>query len=260
MNLLLAVDVGNTSTKIGLYQDEKLPSRWRVATHPVRTSDEISILLNELLASLGMTLDQVEQIAISSVVPQVTMALLAFCQGHLKMDPFLISGDTPTKLTVGYHDPSQLGSDRLVAALAAYERYGAPIIVVNLGTATTVDVVSAQGEFLGGAIAPGITISVEALVERAARLFSVPLEPPGQVIGRNTTQGLQSGIWFGLIGQINGLLSKVREELGDQAEAVVTGGLAETVGPQLEGVRAIDPDLTLEGIRLAWLHNREAGR
>jgi type III pantothenate kinase len=248
MSGLLVVEVGNTRTGIGMADGDQWRWHDRVPTHPFLSSDEVATLIR----GHGTPLEDLSAVAVSSVVPAATESFLVFARQHLQVEPLVVTGETPAPLVNRYANPGQLGSDRWVGAIAAFERYGAPLIVVSLGTATTVDVVSAQGEFLGGAIAPGVVTCAEALSERAAQLFRVPLAAPATALATDTGGCLGAGLWHGSLGQVEGILAAVREELRSPVEAVVTGGLGEVLGPHLTGVRAIEPLLAMEGVRIAW--------
>jgi type III pantothenate kinase len=245
--MLLAVDVGNTQTALCLYRGEALVDHWRLATERSSTADELGVLLGGLLDFEG-----VDGICLSSTVPVLVREwqLLADKWAHA---PLLVVGPgVKTGLPIRYDDPREVGPDRIVNSVAAKTRYGAPVIVVDFGTSTNFDVVSPEGEYVGGVIAPGIEISMDALFARAARLVKVDYAAPQSVIGKTTVAGLQSGLVYGFAGQVDGIVGRIRGELGAEAPAVATGGLADLVAPHAQTIEQVDPYLTLEGLRLVW--------
>ena len=252
---LLAVDVGNTQTVAGIYSRDALKRHWRISTHPRKTSDEWALVLSELMTLNGGSLDKLDGAIISSVVPEATQALEVMCRRTLQVEPMIVGPETPTGVKIMNENPSEVGADRIVNAAAAFRFYGGPAIVVDFGTATTFDVISAAGEYLGGAIAPGIEISLNALFSNAARLSEISLETPKRVIGRDTTESLQSGIVFGYAGQVDTLVRKISVELGpglDKIKIIATGGLADTVIKACGTITVHDPLLTLKGLKLIW--------
>lgn len=256
--MLLAFDVGNTNILLGTYQDEKLINHWRVSTYRERTADEFGILLRNLFQFRNIEFSDISGIAISSVVPQMQSSLREMTQKYFAKDPIVIGPGVKTGMPLRFDNPREVGADRIVNAVAAHAQYGGPIIVVDFGTATTFDLVSQQGEYLGGAIAPGIGISMEALFQRAAKLPRVELVPPPTVVGRNTVNSMQSGILYGFVGQVEGIVGRMRQECAAGAKVVATGGLAPLVGKHTKDVDIIDEFLTLEGLRLIYLRNVES--
>jgi type III pantothenate kinase len=249
--VLLAVDVGNTQTALALYADDGLKDHWRLATEHSSTADELGVLLGGLL-----DFDDVDGICLSSTVPVLLREwdVLASKWAHA---PLLVVGPgVRTGIPIRYDDPREVGPDRIANSVAAKTRYGAPVIVVDFGTSTNFDVVSADGDYVGGVIAPGIEISMDALFARAARLVKVDYAPPPAVIGKTTVAGLQSGLVYGFAGQVDGIVGRIREELGSEARAIATGGLADLVSPHSRTIELVDPFLTLEGLRLIWDLNR----
>jgi type III pantothenate kinase len=253
--VLLAVDVGNTQTVLGLFEGENLVESWRVATEAERTADELAALLADLLELRGLSFDDVSGVCLSSTVPLLARAYQALAERHIEAPVLVLGPGTKTGIPILYDDPREVGPDRIANAVAARERYGAPCIVVDFGTSTNFDVVSPAGEYVGGVLAPGVEISMEALFARAARLVKVDLAEPPSVIGKTTVGGLQSGLVYGFAGQVDGIVERIRGELGAEARAVATGGLADLIAPHARTIETVDPFLTLEGLRLVWQLN-----
>ncbi len=258
--MLLAIDVGNTNTVLGLYrlsgEKPELAAHWRVTTHRSQTVDEYGVLLVNLFEMNGMKASQVSFIIISSVVPPVEGTLRQVCQGYFHTEPLFVEPGIKTGMPVLVDNPAELGADRLVNAIAAFECYGGPCVIVDFGTATTFDVVSAKGEYLGGAIAPGLGISADALFSRAARLGRVDIKRPAKVIGTNTITHLQSGLYFGYIGLVDGILERIMTELGAPAKVIATGGLARQISEDSRYIAEIDDMLTLDGLLILFERNR----
>ena len=274
--MLLALDVGNTNTVLGLYhlsaeppapdapksarseKDRELVAYWRVTTHHTQTSDEYGVLFVNLFQMSGISVDAVHHIIISSVVPPVESTLRTVCEKYFHLQPLFVEPGIKTGMPVLVDNPAELGADRLVNAIAAYERYGGPCIVVDFGTATTFDVISAKGEYLGGAISPGLGISADALFSRAARLGRVDIKRPSKVIGTNTVTHLQSGLYYGYIGLVDGIIERMIKELGTDARVIATGGLARQISEDSRYIAQIDDMLTLDGLRILFDRNRSA--
>jgi type III pantothenate kinase len=248
--MLLAVDVGNTQTVFGLYDGARLTESRRIATDPTATGDELGALLGGLL-----DLGSVDGICLSSTVPALIREYELFAEEWAHAPILVVGPGTKTGIVIRYDDPREVGPDRVMNAVAARERYGAPCIVVDFGTSTNFDVVSADGEYVGGVLAPGIETSMDALFERAARLRKVDFIEPEHVIGKTTVSALQSGLVYGFAGQVDRIVEKIRGELGTDARAVATGGLAELIYPHSRTLERVDPFLTLDGLRLVWERN-----
>jgi type III pantothenate kinase len=248
--MLLAVDVGNTQTVFGLYDGVRLAENWRVATEPERTGDELGVLLGGFL-----DVDALDGICLSCTVPSLVRSYQEFAARWARARLLTVGPGVRTGIPVRYDDPREVGPDRIVNAVAARDRYGAPCIVVDFGTSTNFDVVSPEGEYVGGVLAPGVEISMDALFARAARLFRVDFTEPASVIGKTTASALQSGLVYGFAGQVDEIVTRIRGELGADARAVATGGLAELVAPHARTIERVDSLLTLEGLRLVWDQN-----
>ena len=249
--MLLAIDVGNTSTVFGLFDGAELTDHWRIATERQKSGDELGVLYRGFI-----DLARVRGIALSSTVPQLVRSYGEFAARYTSAELLELGPGVKTGIPVRYDDPREVGPDRIANAVAAAERYGAPAIVVDFGTSTNFDVVSAEGEYVGGVLAPGIEISMDALFARAARLRKIDFVQPETVIGKTTVAALQSGVVFGFAGQVDGIVDHIREELGTKAGTVATGGLADLIAPHARTIERVDPFLTLEGLRLVWDRNR----
>jgi type III pantothenate kinase len=248
--MLLAVDVGNTQTVFGLYDGAELTEHWRIATERNRSGDELGASYKSFL-----DLGRIEGIVLSSTVPQLSRSYAEFAERYTSAELLELGPGVKTGIPVRYDDPREVGPDRIANAVAAADRYGAPCIVVDFGTSTNFDVVSADAEYVGGVLAPGIEVSMEALFERAARLRKVDFIEPASVIGKTTVAALQSGVVYGFAGQVDGIVKAIRGELGEDARAIATGGLAELIYPHATTIERVDPFLTLEGLRLVWERN-----
>jgi type III pantothenate kinase len=249
--MLLAVDAGNTETVFGLYEGPELGERWRIATEAQRTGDELGALLSDFL-----DLGSIDGICLSSSVPRLVREYEHMAERWAKAPLLVLGPGVTTGIAIHYDDPRELGSDRLANAVAARDRFGAPVIVVDFGTSTNFDIVGPDGDFVGGVLAPGIETSMEALFSRAARLVKVDYVEPPHVIGKTTEQALQSGLVYGFAGQVDGIVDAIRRELGAEAKVVATGGLADLISPHSRTVSAVEPFLTLEGLRLIWDRNQ----
>lgn len=259
--MLLAIDIGNTNITLGLYQKEDLFSAWRLATDHERMPDEYGLQLLGLLAQAERAIKDVHAIALASVVPPLTRTFTQACENYLHRDPFVVDAGVRTGLRIRYEDPRySLGADRVADAVAVQHLYGTPACVVDFGTATTFDAISADGEYLGGAISPGIGIAADALFQRTAKLPRVELIRPPSAIGSNTVRAIQSGLIFGYVGLVEGMVARFREELGPEMKVIGTGGLADLIAAETDSIQFVAPWLTLEGMRMIWEMNQEGGR
>jgi type III pantothenate kinase len=258
--MLLAIDVGNTNTVLGVFDGEELRHQWRVSTRRDATTDELGVVVRGLFDTSGIDISAVIDVVLSSVVPAVNQALIEMCRAYMSTDPLVVGGPgVRTGMQIRYDNPREVGADRIVNGLAAFSKYGGPAIVIDFGTATTFDAIAANGDYLGGAIAPGIRISMDALFSRAAKLPLVELTVPRGVegvIGKNTVESMQAGFIFGFVGQIEGIVTRMKVELGDATRVVATGGLAGLIGKHAACIEIVDDRLTLDGLRLIHEMNR----
>lgn len=258
--VLLVIDVGNTNVSLGIYDYERgvgrLSQHWRVSTHREQTSDELVVSLSSLFASEGRETREVTDVILSSVVPPVVPIWERVSSKLFDQPPQIVGPGMRTGMPVRYENPHEVGADRIVNAVAAFEIYGGPIIAVDFGTATTFDCISTRGEYLGGVICPGIHISMEALFERASKLHRVEIARPKSVIGRTTTGALQSGLLYGYAGLVDSMITRIRTELGADAKVIATGGLARRIAEESKEIEQVAPFLTLDGLRLLFEKNR----
>lgn len=253
--MLFVIDIGNTNIVMGVYQGNNLEYHWRISTDTNKTSDELGVLLYQLFEYKGASFKDINAVVISSVVPTIMSAMEIMCEEYIKVKPLIIGPGIKTGLVIKFDNPKEVGADRIVNAVAAIEKYGAPAIVVDFGTATTFDAISPEKYYLGGAITPGIGISMDALFSRAAKLPRVELQKPDSVIGKSTVKCMQSGILYGYVGQVDGIVSRMKRELGGSPAAIATGGLAGFIAPYCDTIDHIDPYLTLEGLKIIYKRN-----
>jgi type III pantothenate kinase len=254
--MLLAIDIGNTNTKFGLYQSGELGPRWRIATNLEQTTGEYGLKFISLLSRAKFDPQNLIGISMASVVPTLTPKIVEACQHYLGKDPLVVEVGIKTGVRILYDDPKAVGADRIVNCVAVQRLYGGPACVVDVGTATKFEAISDEGDYLGGAIAPGIGIAGEALFTHAAKLAQAHLTRPPSVIGRNNTNAIQSGLLFGYVGLVEGMVARFREELGPEMKVVTTGGLAEVVAKETDVLEIIAPWLTLDGLRIIWSLNQ----
>lgn len=254
--MLLVIDVGNSNTVLGIYTGTELTHEWRVGTDKYRTVDEYAMLINDLFRLSGLTFADLSDVIVSSVVPPMLNTIEGLCSKYFKLKAFVVGPGTKTGMQINYDNPREVGADRIVNGVAAYETHKCALVVVDFGTATTFDMISAEGVYLGGAIAPGVGISADALFSRASKLPRVDISRPAQIIAKNTVNSMQAGIYFGYVGLVEGIVSRMKKEFGKPAMVVATGGLAATISESTDCVDLVDPFLTLEGLRILYERNR----
>ncbi len=254
--MLLAIDIGNTNITLGVFEDAKLRATWRIATHINRMADEYAVLLQSLLQQQGLDLTDITKLALCSVTPPLTTVFEELSERYLHTSPLVVGSGVKTGVRICMDNPREVGSDRIIDAAAAHHLYGGPVIIVDLGTATTFDTVSKEGDYLGGAIAPGINTAAESLFSRTAMLPRVELARPERAIGTSTIAAMQSGLVFGYVGLVEGIINRIQQELGEKAKVVATGGYAELIAKETKAIDVVNPDLTLIGLRLVYLMNR----
>ncbi|GIQ67313.1 type III pantothenate kinase [Xylanibacillus composti] len=253
----LVIDVGNTNIVLGLYEEDQLLHHWRLSTNRSATVDEYGMTIHSLFNHAGIGTDQIEGVIISSVVPPLMFVLETLSEKYLKQTPLIVGPGIKTGLNIKYENPREVGADRIVNAVAAIELYGPPLIVVDFGTATTFDYIDEQGHYLGGAIAPGIGISTEALYQRAAKLPRIELiKPKSGVVGRNPVSSMQAGIIYGYAGQVDGIVDRIREEYGTNPRVIATGGLADLIAGESRTIEMVNGLLTLQGLQVIYKRNR----
>ena len=257
--MLLAIDVGNTNIVLGVFDGRDLVQSWRLQSLRERTADELGLLVDGLFAHSRIERLQVRGVILGSVVPPLTPTVIAMAQRYFGVHTLIVDPSASTGMPILYENPWEVGADRIVNSVAAYEKFGrdakAPLIVVDFGTATTFDAVSARGEYLGGAICPGVQISADALFQRAARLPRIDVRKPETIVGRTTVGAMESGLFYGYVGMVEGLVRRMTDELGGHAVCVATGGLADVIAPETPLIQHVDADLTLHGLRIVWERN-----
>jgi type III pantothenate kinase len=254
--MLLAIDIGNTNVVLGVFEGEGLCESWRIGTKSSITADEYAVIVKDLFAFSGIDFRQIDGIIISTVVPPLLSIMTEMSRKYFKIEPMVVTSELKTGITLSYENPREIGADRIVNAAAAFRLYGGPLIIIDFGTATTFCAVTKKGEYLGGAITPGVKISAEALYQRAAKLPRVELTRPRTIIGRDTVSAMQAGILYGYAGLVDGIVERMKKELSPDARVIATGGLAELVAPETKSTIEVRPNLTLEGLRMIYDANR----
>lgn len=254
--MLLVIDVGNSNIVLGVYDGTRLIRSWRLSTDKSRTSDEYAVLLHSLFDQSGLSFAKIKASIISSVVPPLTGVMEAISRDFFNLPPYIVGPGIKTGMPIHYDNPGEVGADRIVNAVAGFEKHRCPLVIIDFGTATTFDYVNGKGEFCGGAIAPGLAISVEALFQRASKLPRIDIVKPPQVIARNTVNSMQAGIFFGYIGLVDGIVEHIRSESHEEFRVIATGGLANLIAPESKTIDEVDEDLTLDGLRILYERNR----
>lgn len=254
--MILVMDVGNTNISIGIYQEEHLKQHWRLKTDTLKTEDEYAMQLSALFTHTGLSFKDIQGIIISSVVPPIMFSLEMMCRKYFSIEPIVVGPGVKTGLNIKCENPREIGADRIVNAVAAIQEYGSPLIVVDFGTATTYCYIDESGDYMGGAIAPGISISMEALFTKASKLPRIEIARPQSVIGKNTVSSMQVGIVYGYVGQVEGIVQRMRQQSKEDALVVATGGLANMIAKESNIIDVVDPFLTLKGLYLIYKRNQ----
>lgn len=254
--MIFVLDVGNTNTVLGVYEKDQLKHHWRIETSRSKTEDEYGMMIKSLFQHDGLELQQIEGIIISSVVPPIMAALERMCEKYFHVKPLVVGPGVKTGLNIKYENPREVGADRIVNAVAGIQEYGSPLIIVDFGTATTYCYIDQNNHYMGGLIAPGIGISTEALYSRASKLPRIEIARPEAVVGKNTVSAMQAGIVYGYVGQVEGIVRRIKEENGTDPTVIATGGLASLIAKECELIDVVDPDLTLKGLLLIYTRNK----
>jgi type III pantothenate kinase len=254
--MLLVIDVGNSNIVLGIYDEKNLVRNWRLSTDKSRTSDEYGVLLHSLFASAGLAFDTIDAAIISSVVPPLTGVMESISRDFFRLTPFVVGPGIKTGMQIHYDNPREVGADRIVNAVAGYEKHKCSLIIVDFGTATTFDYVNSQGDYCGGAIAPGLAISMEALFQRASKLPRIDIAKPPLIVAKNTINSMQAGIYFGYVGLVDGIVNRIKAESKEQSRVIATGGLANLIAPESHTIDEVDDFLTLDGLRILYERNR----
>jgi len=254
--MLLVIDIGNSNTVLGIYNGTELRHNWRIGTDKDRTVDEYAMLINNLFQLSGLQFPELDAVIVSSVVPPIVETIEGLCRRYFDLTPFVVGPGIKTGMPIHYDNPREVGADRIVNAIAAYEIFKCDLIVVDFGTATTFDVISSDGCYMGGAIAPGVGISADALFARASKLPRVEFSCPDQIVAKNTISSMQAGIFFGYVGLVEGIVGRMKKELAQQPMVIATGGLAPSIAASTRCIDKVDPFLTLDGLRILYDRNR----
>ncbi|OIK08755.1 type III pantothenate kinase [Bacillus sp. MUM 13] len=255
--MIFVLDVGNTNTVLGVYDDETLKHHWRIETNRHKTEDEYGMIIKSLLEHEELSFEEFDGIIISSVVPPIMFALERMCKKYFRIKPIIVGPGMKTGLDIKYENPREVGADRIVNAVAGIQEYGSPLIIVDFGTATTYCYINEEKQYMGGAIAPGIGISTEALYSKAAKLPRIEIARPDDIIGKNTVSAMQAGILFGYVGQVEGIVARIKEQSPVSPTVIATGGLAGLIASESDVIDIVDPFLTLKGLQLIYKRNRD---